>query len=51
VLASVERKTVENLAATLSDGSLAFQMQRLAELRLAAVVVQVGTRRCTSWST
>jgi ERCC4 domain len=40
VLASVERKSLENLAATLSDGTLAFQMQRLAELPLAAVVVE-----------
>jgi ERCC4-type nuclease len=40
LLAAVERKTLENLAATLSDGTLAFQMQRLAELRLAAVVVE-----------
>lgn len=40
VLAAVERKTLENLAATLSDGTLAFQMQRLTELPLAAVVVE-----------
>jgi ERCC4 domain len=40
VLAAVERKSLENLAATLSDGTLAFQMQRLAELPLAAVVVE-----------
>jgi ERCC4 domain len=40
VLAAVERKSLENLAATLSDGTLAFQMQRLAELSLAAVVVE-----------
>jgi hypothetical protein len=40
IVASVERKTLENLAATLSDGTLAFQMQRLAELPLAAVVVE-----------
>jgi hypothetical protein len=39
-LAAVERKSLENLAATLSDGTLAFQMQRLAELPLAAVVVE-----------
>lgn len=37
-LAAVERKTLENLAATLSDGALAFQMERLAELPLPAVV-------------
>ncbi len=40
LLAAVERKTMENLAATLSDGTLAFQMQRLSELPLAAVVVE-----------
>src|SRR4051794_11885286 len=40
VVASVERKTLENLAGTLSDGSLAFQMQRLATVPLAAVVVE-----------
>jgi hypothetical protein len=38
--AVVERKSLENLAATLSDGTLAFQMQRLSELPLAAVVVE-----------
>jgi hypothetical protein len=40
ILAAVERKSLDNLAATLSDGTLAFQMQRLAELPLAAVVVE-----------
>jgi ERCC4 domain len=40
VLAAVERKSLDNLAATLSDGSLAFQLQRLSELPLAAVVVE-----------
>jgi ERCC4-type nuclease len=40
VLAAVERKSLENLAATLSDGTLVFQMQRLSELPLAAVVVE-----------
>jgi len=40
VLAAVERKSLDNLAATLSDGTLAFQLQRLAELPLAAVVVE-----------
>jgi ERCC4-type nuclease len=40
VLAAVERKSLENLAATLSDGTLAFQLQRLAELPLAAIVVE-----------
>ncbi|MGH3085413.1 MAG: ERCC4 domain-containing protein [Gaiellaceae bacterium] len=40
VLAAVERKSLEDLAAALSDGTLAFQLQRLAELPLAAVVVE-----------
>ena len=39
-IVSVERKTLENLAACLSDGTLAFQMQGLAELPSAAVVVE-----------
>lgn len=40
ILAAVERKTLENLVACLSDGTLAFQMQRLAEVPCAAVVVE-----------
>jgi hypothetical protein len=40
ILATVERKSLENLATTLSDGTLAFQMQRLAEVPIAAVVVE-----------
>jgi hypothetical protein len=40
LLAAVERKTLENLASSLSDGTLAFQMTRLAELPLAAVAVE-----------
>lgn len=40
LLAAVERKTPENLASSLSDGTLAFQMGRLVELPLAAVVVE-----------
>ncbi len=40
LLAAVERKSLDNLPATLSDGALAFQLQRLAELPLAAVVVE-----------
>ncbi len=40
VVAAVERKTLENLATSLSDGSLAFQLQRLAELSKAAIVVE-----------
>ena len=39
-MAVVERKTLDNLATSLSDGGLAFQMQRLAELTRAAVVVE-----------
>ena len=38
--AVVERKTFENLVASLSDGTLAFQMQRLGEVARAAVVVE-----------
>jgi hypothetical protein len=40
LLAAVERKTLDNLASSLSDGTLAFQMGRLAELPLAAVAVE-----------
>jgi ERCC4 domain len=40
VVAVIERKTLDNLASSLSDGSLAFQMQRLAEVGRAAVVVE-----------
>ena len=40
VVAVVERKTLENLATSLSDGSLAFQLQRLAEVGRSAVVVE-----------
>ena len=40
VVAAIERKTLENLATSLSDGSLAFQLQRLAELARAAIVVE-----------
>jgi hypothetical protein len=39
-IATVERKTLENLASSLSDGTLAFQMQRLVETPGAAVVVE-----------
>lgn len=38
-LALVERKTLENLSTSLSDGTLAFQMQRLAEQDARAAVV------------
>ena len=40
VVAAIERKTFDNLATSLSDGSLAFQLQRLAELPRAAIVVE-----------
>lgn len=40
VVAAVERKTLEDFVTSLSDGTLAFQMQRLGELPLAAVVVE-----------
>ena len=40
VIALVERKTLENLATSLSDGTLVFQMQRLAEAARCAVVVE-----------
>ncbi len=40
LLATVERKTLENLASSLSDATLAFQLGRLAELPLAAVAVE-----------
>ena len=40
VTAAVERKTLDNLATSLSDGTLAFQMQRLAEVGHAAIVVE-----------
>jgi len=39
MIATVERKTLENLVASLSDGTLAFQMQPLGELTRVAVVV------------
>ena len=40
LLAVVERKTLENLTASLSDGTLAFQLGRLVEVPLAAVAVE-----------
>ncbi|MBA2313277.1 MAG: ERCC4 domain-containing protein [Actinobacteria bacterium] len=39
-IAVVERKTLENFVTCLSDGTLSFQMQRLGEMPLAAVVVE-----------
>lgn len=40
MVAAIGRKTLEKLATSLSDGSLAFQLQHLAELRRVAVVVE-----------
>jgi len=42
VIAVVERKTLENLATSLSEGTLSFQMQRLAEVGRSAVVIEGG---------
>ena len=42
IVGLVERKTLENLATSLSDGSLVFQLQRLAEEESAAAVVVEG---------
>ncbi|MQB01829.1 MAG: hypothetical protein GEU78_16375, partial [Actinobacteria bacterium] len=39
-IAVVERKTLENFVTCLSDGTMAFQMQRLGEMPLAAIVVE-----------
>lgn len=40
LIAVVERKVMDNFCASLSDGTLGFQMQRLSELQTAAVVVE-----------
>lgn len=42
IVGLVERKTLDNLATSLSDGSLAFQMQRIAEAGRAAAIVVEG---------
>ncbi|MBJ7593418.1 MAG: ERCC4 domain-containing protein [Candidatus Dormibacteraeota bacterium] len=42
ILGVVERKTMENLATSLSDGSLVYQLQRLGEAGHAAVVVEAS---------
>jgi hypothetical protein len=39
-VAVVERKTLENFVTCLSDGTLSFQMQKLGEMPLAAIVVE-----------
>jgi ERCC4-type nuclease len=46
----VERKSFENLASSLSDGTLAFQMQRLSEVQAAAVVVEGRYSACSNSS-
>jgi hypothetical protein len=48
LLAAVERKTGEDLASSLSDGSLALQMAELATLPAAAVVVETSYSRLIS---
>lgn len=40
LVAVVERKSLENVSASLSDGALAFQLQRLSQVPSAAVVVE-----------
>ena len=40
ILATVERKTLENFATSLTDGSLGYQMAELVSLPRAAVVVE-----------
>ncbi len=42
ILGVVERKTLANLATSLSDGSLVFQLQRLGEASRAAIVVEAS---------
>ena len=42
VVAAVERKSVSDLAASLSNGSLAFELAKLGALGRAAVVVEEG---------
>lgn len=42
LIAAIERKTLDNFSTSLSDGTLGFQMQRLAEIPMAAVVVEAN---------
>lgn len=49
LIAAVERKTLENLAGSLSDGTLAFQLARLAELPLAALAVEARYSALLRW--
>lgn len=51
MIATVERKTFENLVGSLSDGTLAFQMQLLGEVARAAVVVEARYSAFSSSST
>jgi ERCC4-type nuclease len=50
ILAAVERKALEGLASSLSEGTLAFQMQRLSELPLLRSWSREGTQPFTSSS-
>lgn len=50
VIAVVERKTMDNLATALSDGTLAFQLQRLAETERSAVVGKATIQSCSERS-
>ena len=40
IVAAVERKTIDDLAGSLNDGTLAFELAKLASLRRSAVVVE-----------
>lgn len=40
IIAAVERKSMENFSTSLSDGTMSFQMQRLAAFPLSAIVVE-----------
>ncbi len=48
VCAAVERKALGDLAASLSNGSLAFELARLAQLPRAAIVVEEGYAKLIS---
>jgi hypothetical protein len=50
-IAVVERKTLENLVASISDGTMAFQMQRLGEVGRLQSWSRGGTPPCSSLST
>lgn len=40
ILATVERKTLDDFASSLADGTLAYRLQQLAELPLVAIVIE-----------